>query len=251
MTRCACSPRPTPAADGAGPQQAWLAAGTGSRTSQPREPCCPASDSRSTVCSSTPTRCRSCPAARSRWPGTTPPARSARSRAGRHCATGSHRGRCWPATLPRAGTAHPGVRRAIQAAAGRMLPLGLGGQPLAGPGREGQRVLEAHVHDRVIAQVGQVTVRPGRVPPVGARDPGPPPGPVVERHRPGGGAKTSEPGTISSGSASGISSADGDCSATVMCPVAATKAAKASLVTGVTSTSRAPASARCTGPSSG
>ena len=93
---------------------------------------------------STPTRCRSCRAARSRWAGTRRPATCRGSRA-----TGTRPARCSPSAGRRARVVAPGVGRALEPAARRALPLGLGRQRLARPRRVRLGVLVAHVHHRV------------------------------------------------------------------------------------------------------
>jgi len=88
----------------------------------------------------------------------------------------------------------PRVGGAVQAAAGRVFPLGLGGQPLAGPGGVGQCVLQPDMHHRVQVPAVQGGARAVRVTPVGAGHPAPPLGPVGQRHRPRGGGEDLRPG---------------------------------------------------------
>ena len=75
----------------------------------------------------------------------------------------------------------PAERRAVQPAACSELPLGLGGQVFAGPGRVGGGILERDMHDRFALAPPNRAVRPVRVLPVGAGQIGPP---VVHVARP-------------------------------------------------------------------
>src|SRR5262249_59017947 len=86
----------------------------------------------------------------------------------------------------RLGGLAPDVRGALDAAAGRSLPLGLGRERPARPGRERLGVLQRDVDDRlVLAAVGPPPPPP---PPQPARAPGPrpPPAPAAHARRPGG-----------------------------------------------------------------
>ena len=125
----------------------------------------------------------------------------------------AHRRRADPAALPGAapgevgpvpGVGHdpsagpglvaPGERGALEAAAGGVLPLGLGGQGGVRPSRVRLRVLVRHVHHRVIGAPLDRAARPLRCSPAGAGCPGPPLAEVTqvdrafgrgEHHRPG------------------------------------------------------------------
>src|SRR3954453_6292920 len=67
------------------------------------------------------------------------------------------------------GLVSPGVRRAVEAAARGVLPLGLGRQGGAGPGGVGRGVLVGHVHHRMVKELVDRALRAARVPPAGAR----------------------------------------------------------------------------------
>ena len=79
---------------------------------------------------------------------------------------------------PRGELVSPGEHGAVETAAGRELPLGLGRQLLAGPGGVRQRVGVRHVRDGVQVAAVQGAVRPFGMPPLRRRRPGPP-GPEV------------------------------------------------------------------------
>ncbi len=68
----------------------------------------------------------------------------------------------------------PDVGRRLEAAASRPLPLGLGRQRLAGPGRVRLRVLERDVDDRLVLAPGERAVRPVGAHPACPRRPRPP-----------------------------------------------------------------------------
>ncbi len=78
----------------------------------------------------------------------------------------------------------PGVDGAVEAAARRVLPLGLGGQVLAGPGGEGGGVLVGDVHHRVVVEPLERRPRTERVLPRCARRPRPPLVQVAQVDRP-------------------------------------------------------------------
>jgi hypothetical protein len=79
----------------------------------------------------------------------------------------------------------PGEHRALEPAAGSVLPLRLGGEPLAHPGRVRLRVFAGDVRDRMrVAAVDRGALPAGPLP-EGARDVAPPVAVVVEIHRAG------------------------------------------------------------------
>ena len=97
----------------------------------------------------------------------------------------------------------PREARAVEAAAGRVLPLGLRRQRLARPGRVRLGVLVRDVDDRMAVAAVDRRAAARRPAPRSARDVAPPVVPVAQVDRPAVFVKTSEPGTSSSGSASG------------------------------------------------
>ena len=74
----------------------------------------------------------------------------------------------------------PGEFDAVQSAAGRKFPLGLGRQVLAGPSRIGERVGVRDMHDRVVVEPAYPGLRPLGMAPIGALHIGPPLAPVAE-----------------------------------------------------------------------
>ena len=85
---------------------------------------------------STPRRCRSSGAGRSRWAGTRPPARCRRTRPPPCPAPGSVPWKTFMRCSPPGSSSSPhGKRRLDEPAAGGVLPLGLGRQARAGPAR--------------------------------------------------------------------------------------------------------------------
>ena len=121
---------------------------------------------------SIPRRCPPCRTARSRFRGTSRPAWSCRSPS--PVATGNRRASSWPAAHRALGFVAPGVGRAVEAPAGGELPFGLRGEPLAGPGCVGARVLVGDVHDRMIPAAVERGQRAFGAPPACARQPRPP-----------------------------------------------------------------------------
>jgi len=99
-----------------------------------------------------------------------------------------------PRELPVPGIGHhpaagssavsPGKDGPFQAAAGSELPLSLGGQVLARPGRVRIGVLGRDVSDRMLFQPVQGTFRPARMAPAGTGEVTPPLGGVAQVHRP-------------------------------------------------------------------
>src|SRR4030095_13961574 len=87
--------------------------------------------------------------------------------------------------------AAPREGRALQAAARRELPLGLGRERLAGPSRERLGILRGHLGDGMARPSLEVAVGPLRPRPAGAGDPAPPVAVVVEPHGTGGFLETS------------------------------------------------------------
>ena len=74
----------------------------------------------------------------------------------------------------------PGVFGAIEAAARRELPLGLGRQFLARPARISLRIAVGHVHDRMIVEPADRAARPIGPPPIGAELEPPPLRPIFQ-----------------------------------------------------------------------
>ena len=201
--------------------------------------------------SSTPTRSRSCRRGRSRSAESSRPGRCPRGRRASGSPRGSRPARCWPPSFPaRELLVPPGEGRALEAAAGGVLPLGLGRELLAGPGGVGPGVLEGDVDDGVA--VAPVDRRPGPAWafPERARNVPPPVPEVASGTGPGVLRKTSDPGTRSSGSASGYSSGSRGRSATVMYPLSRTKRRKSAAVTACSSIQKPSTDTRRTGRSS-
>ena len=86
----------------------------------------------------------------------------------------------------RTGLVAPGERRTVEAAAGGVLPLGLGGQVEARPVGEGPGVLVGDVDDRVVGTALDRAAGPVRRAPARARRPGPPLAQVPQVDRAGG-----------------------------------------------------------------
>ena len=80
----------------------------------------------------------------------------------------------------------PGEGRPVEAAAGGVLPLGLGRKLLARPGRVGLRVLVGDLHDGMPVAAVDRRARPARLLPERARHVLPPAADVVQRHGAGG-----------------------------------------------------------------
>jgi len=98
----------------------------------------------------------------------------------------------------------PAERRAVQAAAGGELPLGFGGQRLAGPRGVGGSVLERDMHHRLAVAAFDAARRTFRVAPVRVGQIGPAAVDVVHVHATGGHEERRRTGREQGGIGAGI-----------------------------------------------
>ena len=98
----------------------------------------------------------------------------------------------------------PGVRGAVEPAAGRELPFGLGRELLAGPCGIGLGVVVGDVGDGMALAAVEGAARPLGVAPLGAGDPGPPVRVVVEVDRASGPLKDQRAGDEQVGVGAGV-----------------------------------------------
>ena len=164
---------------------------------------------------------------------TSRPARCRRSRPARVFSFGNSPCQVLAIHLPSGLSSSPhAILRALETAAGRELPLGLGRQLACRPTRRSASASSyATWTTGCVVLAAERAAGSLRVPPVRAGDPAPPLVMVLQAHRPARPDEHGDPGTNSDGSASGYSAGSGARSASVTWPVARTKSRKRSFVT--------------------